>query len=217
MPCGFKYQTHTTRIRFNLDAERKCYPLNKRFISMLLALLFVLTGFAFAEQAAPSVTVDSLITVTGAVSTSGAILPESFKLAVAPKSETALKLTSEIDEAAKAAPVINYFGAETAISVAAKLPEGVSADTLKLAELTTITVSEYDESYADVVVTIAAAAEYADDTTVVVLVGVVTDDAIVWIPLDAVVVDGQISVVFTQDVLTAAADSELVFALLTAE
>lgn len=189
--------------------------MNKRIFSMILVLLF---AFACA-QAAPSVTVETVVTVTTATTSSGVVLPETFKIEVVPQSETVVKVVAEIVEAVKAAPVAEYFGTEVVAAAVAKLPTAAAVDTaaLKLNELTTVTVSAYEASYEDVVVTMALSADYADDDVIVVLVGVMVDGVLTWVPMDAEIIDGQVNVTFTQDFLTTAGDSEILFALLRAE
>lgn len=190
--------------------------MNKRILSMMLVLMLAFAGFACAE-AVPSVTVETVVTVAGATSSTGVVLPETFKVEVVPQSETAVKVIAEITEAVKAAPVASYFGEEVMTAVAAKLPVAVETTALKLNELTTVTVAGYDATYEDVVVTLALTADYADDDTIVVLVGIVVDGVLTWVPMDATIVDGQVNVTFTQEVLTAAGSNEMLFALLRAE
>ena len=192
--------------------------MNKRILSMMLVLMIAFASFSFAcAEAVPSVTVETVVTVAAATSSTGAVLPETFKVEIVPQSETAVKVIAEITEAVKSAPVASYFGEEVMTAVAAKLPAAVETTALKLNELTTVTVAEYDASYEDVVVTLALTAEYADDDAIVVLVGIVVDGVLTWIPMDATIVDGQVNVTFTQEVLIAAGDSEMLFALLRAE
>lgn len=192
--------------------------MNKRILSMMLVLMIALATFSFAcAEAVPSVTVETVVTVAGATSSSGVVLPETFKVEIAPQSEAAAKVIAEITEVVKAAPVATYFGEEVMTAVAEKLPATVETAALKLNELTTVTVAEYDASYEDVVVTLALTAEYADDDTIVVLVGIVVDGVLTWVPMDATIVDGQVNVTFTQEVLTAAGSNEMLFALLRAE
>lgn len=192
--------------------------MNKRILSMMLVLMIAFASFSFAcAEAVPSVTVEAVVTVAAATSSAGVVLPETFKVEVIPQSETAVKVIAEITEAVKAAPVASYFGEEVMTAAAAKLPVAIDTAALKLNELTTVTVAEYDASYEDVVVVMALTAEYADDDNVVVLVGIVVDGVLTWIPMDATIVDGQVNVTFTQEVLTAAEGNEMLFALLRAE
>ena len=196
--------------------------MNKRIFSMMLVLMIAFASFSCAcAEAVPSVTVETVVTVAAATSSTGAVLPETFKVEVVPQSETATKVIAEITEAVKAAPVASYFGEEVIKAAVAKLPAAVAAKAeapaLVLNELTTVTVSEYDASYEDVVVSLALTAEYADNDAIVVLVGIMVDGVLTWVPMDATIVDGQVNVTFTQEVLSAAGDSEMLFALLRAE
>lgn len=191
-------------------------PLNKRIFSMMLVLVMAALGFSALAEAVPSVTIDSIVNVSSVVSSTGVALPESFEIAVNPQSAAAAAVIEEIATVAQTQPVAVYFGETAMAAISEKLPESVTTDTLKLSELTAISVADYNSSYGDITLTITTATEYDDDTVVVVLVGMWVDGELIWMPMDAVVVDGQVCVVFTQDVL-ADGNSELLFALLTAE
>ena len=192
--------------------------MNKRIFSMMLVLMVAIASFSFAcAEAVPSVTIETVVNVSTAVSSTGVVLPETFKVEVVPQSETVVKVVEEIAEVVKAAPVATYFGEEVMAAVAEKLPVEVETSALKLNELTTLKVAEYDAAYEDVVVTLALTAEYAEDDAIVVLVGIVVDGVLTWVPMDATIVDGQVNVTFTQEILTAAGEGEMLFALLRAE
>lgn len=191
-------------------------PLNKRIFCLMLVAIVAVLGFSALAEAVPSVTVETIVNVSSVVSSTGATLPESFAVKLAPQSEAATAVIEEITQVVQTQPVASYFGETTIAAVAEKLPAEVSVDSLKLNELTAVKVEAYDSSFGDIVLTLTPAVEYAENAVIVVLVGMWVDGELVWTPMDAVVIDGQISVTFTQDVL-ADGSSELLFALLSAE
>lgn len=191
-------------------------PLNKRIFCLMLALIVAALGFGALAEAIPSATVETIMSVSSVVSSTGAALPESFSVELAPQSEAAEKVIEEIAEAVQTQPVTAYFGETAMAAIAEKLPAEVNVSALKLHELTAVKVEAYDSSYGDIVLTLTPSIEYAENAVIVVLVGMWIDGELVWTPMDAVIIDGQISVVFTQDVL-ADGNSELLFALLSTE
>lgn len=190
--------------------------MNKRIFCLMLVAIVAVLGFSALAEAVPSVTVETIVNVSSVVSSTGATLPESFAVKLAPQSEAATAVIEEIAQVVQTQPVASYFGETAIAAVAEKLPAEVSVDSLKLNELTAVKVEAYDSSFGDIVLTLTPAVEYAENAVIVVLVGMWVDGELVWAPMDAVVIDGQISVTFTQDVL-ADGSSELLFALLSAE
>ena len=189
--------------------------MKRHVLSLLLVLVLALASVAYATSV-PSITVNDLVKVESAVSSTGVALPANFSVNIAVESETVKSMTETLQSLTTADEVSNFFGQEAMDAVSAKLPTSMNVADLKLAELSSLSFSNYDAACGDVIVSIMPAAQYSDGDTVVVLVYVMVDGQMTWVPMDAMVVNGEVSITFTQDVLTAVGDGELVFALMSA-
>lgn len=191
-------------------------------IIMLLVIAMLALPFgACAEQAVPSITISDVVNVVDTVATaSGVEVSEGFLVELTEKSEQAEAVFSEVMNVVQQnKPVVEFFGEEVIANAIAevKLPVEVKSENLKLDEFFTLNVANYEEVYNDVEVVFEFVTQYKEETTLLAMVGIITADGIVWIPLQAEVIDGQVKVLFTQDVLQKVMVSEAVFSLLRAE
>ena len=155
--------------------------------------------------------------VTGVASSTGAVLPATFAVEpVAEPTATEKVVLDAITAAATSADnLAAFFGTQTMMAVTATVA-GVDVSKLTLDEAFPLTVADYDVSFGDITVTMSLAKQYADGDVVVALVGIVNaDGTITWTPVQATVVEGELAITFTQDILGAAGTNELVFALLS--
>ena len=192
----------------------------KRTISVLLAVLLMMSMFAFAETAAPSVTVSQVI-----VPKTDVVIAEDFTVALTVLAEESVekKVFDEIVAVAETAPVAEYFGEEVMTSVAAILPAEINVESLVMDEFFALSEENYDATYGDVDATFEFVTVYPDETVLVALVGILPaedaaeDAEITWVAQEAVVTEGKVAVTFTQDVFESMAENQCVFALLRAE
>ncbi|NLD60485.1 MAG: hypothetical protein GX647_12640 [Clostridiales bacterium] len=191
----------------------------KKWTVLLLVVLLVVS--AAAHAAVPSKTTQDLATVVSFASASGAQLAADFAVALAEPTAAATEQLANVAAvvAGGASPVSYFAGKEE--DVAALVPEGFDPNTLEFNEFSPLTAVNYDESYADVVVSFKFATEYADGQVVVAMVGIPTGTnpdgtAIVeWYALKAEVVGGLVAVSFTQEVLALLDGAEGMIAILS--
>ena len=181
--------------------------MSKKLVCLVLFLALLVT-VAFAE--APSMKISALTTVkTAAVSENGTALPSDFAISqsAVPTVQQYVAFEELAAYSASGAAVVNFFGADVHNAVETLLlSTGVNADSLKLSEFATMTVSNYDASYGDVKVTIGLPTVYAANQTVIVVIGYDVNGTMTWVPVAANVVNGELEVVVPQSVLEATTD-----------
>lgn len=173
----------------------------KKFLSVLMALVLVLTAAA-ALADVPSKTTSDLSPVTG-VETTGAASSD-FSVTT---TEDAAVVTEEVaalyafvnNETAPAAPIA-YFPAEVQADVAAALPEGTDLNTLQLNDFITLQATNYTEEIGDVVVKVDFVTEYKVGQQMVGLLGLYDAEGNVeWVVVKAEVKeDGAVAVTIPQ-------------------
>lgn len=193
--------------------------MNKRVFSIALALILALASMAcaFAAPDSPDSTSVGEVKVTGVASSTGAVLPATFAVAPVevPTATEKVVLDAITAAATSADSLADFFGTQTMMAVTATVT-GVDVSKLTLDEAFPISVASYDVTFGDITVTMSLAKEYADGDVVVALVGIVNaDGTITWTPVQATVVEGELAITFTQDLLSAAGTNELVFAVLS--
>lgn len=196
--------------------------MSKKLMSLVLALVLVLTvGAAFAESS-PSMTDDTGVTnatinTETVTSSTGAALPADF-LATIPQPAAATE--EEVAAAqgtleaintfvtANALPVVEYFGADVQAAIAEKLPADVAANDLVMRDFVALPLNDmaaaYDPSYGDITLQLESPVDFAEGDTVVPMLGIIdpATGLVTWVVLDAVVnADGFVEITFTEEVL----------------
>lgn len=195
--------------------------MSKKLMSLVLALVLVLTvGAAFAESS-PSMTDDTGVTnatinTETVTSSTGAALPADF-LATIPQPAAATE--EEVAAAqgtleaintfvtANALPVVEYFGADVQAAIAEKLPADVAANDLVMRDFVALPLNDmaaaYDPSYGDITLQLESPVDFAEGDTVVPMLGIIdpATGLVTWVVLDAVVnADGFVEITFTEEV-----------------
>ena len=195
----------------------------KKMIATLLIAMLLMSACAFAETAAPSITISQIIVPTGGVE-----VAEDFVVAlkvVAEETEEK-KVLDEIIAFVVEEPVATYFGEEVMTVAAAYLPEELDNSTLVMDEFFVLEEENYDENYGDVTATFEFVTPYEDGAVLIAMIGVLPTEealaeneeaAITWIPIPAVAAEGKVQITFTQDVFTSLQNNKCVCALLRAE
>lgn len=195
----------------------------KKIASMLLVMLLILSC-ACAEGAAkvrPSVTIADVVLPEN-VEVSGVGIVISLN-EVQPETKEQVVL-NEIIEVVKERPITEYFGTEVIAAVETFIPETAEVKNLVMDEIFVLNVEGYDDAYGNVEAVFEFVTSYREDTVLVAMVGILPyegaeDDEIVWIPMQANVVDGKVKVAFTQEVLEVvqSGSNRVVFSLLRVE
>ena len=164
--------------------------MNKKILAPVAALVLCLfTVSAFAE-AVPSKTTSDVV----AVQSTG-----SVTVAVAQPTAATTAILEEVAALANSnVSVVEYFGIQ---DVVAELGDETVAADLKVDELFPIVVSGAPAG--DTVVTVSTAAVYTEADKPIVLVSTVVDGKIVWKPVQYTIVNGQLVLTFTEELLLA--------------
>lgn len=195
--------------------------MSKKLMSLILALVLVLTvGAAFAESS-PSMTDDTGVTnatinTETVTSSTGAALPADFLATIlqpAAATEEEIAAAQGTLEAintfvtANALPVVEYFGADVQAAIAEKLPADVAANDLVVRDFVVLPLNDmaaaYDPSYGDITLQLEFPVDFAEGDTVVAVLGIIdpATGLTTWVVLDAVVnADGFVEITFTEEV-----------------
>lgn len=189
----------------------------KKIISMLLALMLIASCALAQTPARPSVTVADVVIPSAEVV--GEVTLVISLNDVQPETREQ-EVVEEIIEHVQEKPLAEFF-TEEAISAAVEyLPPAVKIESLVMDEIFVMDVQNYETHYGDVEARFQFVTEYKDNTPLVAMVGIMNEDgAITWIPMQATVVEGMVSIAFTQEVLEIvnAGSHRVVMALLRAE
>lgn len=176
----------------------------KKFLALVTLVCMVLTSTAAMASAVPSKTADDLTQVEIGTTETGVAVEPTFTVAVVEENET---IAAEIEAmravVAEEKAVAEYFPAEVKEEIAAALPAEATVETAVVYELVPMTANEYKEEYGDVEVKIAVATAFADETELVVLLGLPKADGVGmdWTVKSGVVENGMVKVLFTQEEL----------------
>lgn len=190
----------------------------KKIVSLLLVLM-LFAGCAFAQTPAatrPSVTVaDVVIPSAGVVGEVTLVITLNN---VQPETKEQ-KVVEEIVVHVQEKPVVEYFTEEVIVQVAQYLPPEVKTESLVMDEIFVMDVQNYETAYGDVEARFQFVTQYKDNTPLVAMVGIMNEDGtITWIPMQATVVEGMVSIAFTQDVLEIVnGGNQVIMALLRAD
>lgn len=191
--------------------------MSKKLMSLVLALVLVLTvGAAFAESspslsspaldsptmAGQSAVTNATIKIEAVVSSTGAALPADFLATIPQPADAteeevaAAQSTLEAIDAfltANGLPVVEYFGADVQAAIAEKLPADVAANDLVMRDFVALPLNDmaaaYDPSYGDITLQLEFPVDFAEGDTVVAVLGIIdpATGLTTWVVLDAVV------------------------------
>ena len=191
--------------------------MSKKLMSLILALVLVLTvGAAFAESspslsspalgsptmAGQSAVTNATIKTEAVVSSTGAALPADFLATIPQPADAteeevaAAQSTLEAIDAfltANGLPVVEYFGADVQAAIAEKLPADVAANDLVMRDFVALPLNDmaaaYDPSYGDIILQLEFPVDFAEGDTVVAMLGIIdpATGLVTWVVLDAVV------------------------------
>jgi len=211
----------------------------KKLVSLLIAMIMVLSAVAYADMAVPSKTTTDNTVVEKIETSTGVVVEETFDIVVTPDPEPVVKEITKLYQYVleeQKAP-ISYFPEETKTKVlevlAVKLAgvekvediEDITAienlpdlETMEINEFVTIDTFDYKEAYGDIKTSFAFVTEYQVEQQVVVLVGLYSGEidengefVVEWIVLDATVEeDGSLSVVIPQEEMLKIQDAQSV-------
>ena len=149
----------------------------KRFISVVLAFVLVLTFAVLAEELTPSKILDDEIEVVSVESMEpDVVIADDFY--IGPADEEADKelskgvLTDICEILNNNGNVTDYFDDETKAAIEALLPEGVALEDLDLKEAGAIISVNYRSEYGDILATFKYVTEYSPEQTLVGVVGI---------------------------------------------
>ena len=174
----------------------------KKFLALMTIVCMVLTA-SVAFAAFPSKTAEDLTQVGTVESTTGVEVDPTFAIVVAEPTEeinAEVEAMRELVEAEQ--PLLTYFPEEVQQEVVAAMPETFDANTAVAYEVVTVAAANYDETYGDVAAEFTFATEFAEETKVVVLIGLPNaEGGMDWVVKSGVVVNGAVRIEFTKDEL----------------
>ena len=195
----------------------------KKFLTVVCLLCMLLTATTALAASVPSKTADDLTNVEITETETGVVADPSFAVAVVEPTETVSAKVTEMQEfAAEEKPVVEFFPAEVQQEIVAVLPEEAAAAELIAYELVPVSVENYDETYGDVAINFEFATVFPEESEVIVLLGLPKaevaegEDPTEWIVKVGTVVEGKISILFTQEELVRMAEGEALMVVLGA-
>ena len=193
--------------------------MNRKLLSMMLALVLVLglSGSAFA--AVPSKTTQDMTTV-GTLEVANAV-EGADQVAITLPAESAA-VVSELEKIVafvnnEGNDVVSYFGDAAREEIAALLPEGANVDGMEMNEFAPLALENYSEEFGDITVGFTFATQYTVGQNLVAMVGVVNAEGTVdWSAMAAEAQeDGSVKVTFTQEALTSIQNGDAMIAILS--
>lgn len=186
----------------------------KRVFLILLTLIMAVSVGAMAEgdpsATIPSVTLDQIIRIDGNA------FPEGFIIEKLPEIEISEKMDNlhqNIATALESNLKLSEVFVNIQVSDALQISDGI--DNMMVCEFVPLIIKGAASEIGDVEALLNVPGEYAPEDHVLSLVGVVTTDEVVWIPLVTEVIGEQIKVVFNTEVFSQLnAESEVVLVLL---
>lgn len=186
----------------------------KRVFLILLTVIMAVSVGAMAEGDAsvtiPSVTLDQITRIDGNA------FPEGFIIEKLPEIEISEKMDNlhqNIATALESNLKLSEIFVNIQVSDALQIPDGI--DNMMVCEFVPLIIKGTAPEIGDVEALLTVPGEYAPEDHVLSLVGIVTTDEVVWIPLATEVIGEQIKVVFNTEVFSQLnAESEVVLVLL---
>ncbi len=187
----------------------------KKRLSILLAVVLVLSMSSVALATVPSKTTADLVKVIGVASSTGAALPVKVTIPTPEKSTVANDELMAIVTYTKQSgtSLVSYFGQVVQDEIKALMPEGFGLDKLTMNEFLPLTLVDYKPEYSDLVCSFTFATVYTDGQPIVAMIGIKNESTVTWFVQKAEVVNGMVSISFTQDVLTKIQDAKGDFVL----
>lgn len=185
--------------------------MKKLVFAAAILMLCVMAMGCFAEAVVPSVEIEVFTKVEAKTEVeSMVIVLDAEKLE---EQEAMTEMIAALEN------VIEYYAPEVMESVAQIVPEGTDMAALTLHEFYTVDVINYSESENDVEAVFEFATQYEEGMLLVAMIGILPEGGegeIVWMPLNAQVVEGKVKILFTKEVLDLISAGEAVCALLGA-
>lgn len=164
--------------------------MSKKIVALLLVLTLCLTSMV--ALAAPSKTSRNTTTVKTEE-------PETVVETAAPTAETRAELEEIATFVNEGNTIVAYFAEEVQQEIAAALPEGTDAATLKMDEFIPLAVTGTASGSASV--TVSTAASYSKDDVVVTMISYMVNGVKVWKTVPCTIVDGKLVVELDADLV----------------
>lgn len=190
--------------------------MSKKLVSLLLAVMLLMTGVVYAEFNGSKTTADT--TTTRVVSSTGLQVSADFKVFTTDPTAFSTDVSNQISAflSGPDARIAGFFSEQIQSEISALLPMGMDLGKLEMNEFTALDALNYLVAYGDVTVAFTFATPYTFGQTVVALVGVSTPVGVEWHVLSATVnADGEVEIVFPADVVTLVNANEAVLAVLS--
>ena len=188
--------------------------MSRKLISLVLALMLLLTAVAFADGIGPSKVNGDLTQVVMPPNT-----PAGMKVSTKEQTDYSLAVFNQLDAfIANGNNAIDFFPTETIQKIKDALPLGVNADNLKINEFSPLSVEGFDSTCPDLVINFEFPTEYVQGTALVVLIGYLPEDgsATEWIIAPYMInADGSVDITFTTDTLAKVASGNAVLTILS--
>lgn len=197
----------------------------KKFLSMMLVAVLLISVAAFAQASSPSRSASDLTSVRPSTSTSSTAAdttaPEVTIATVAATPE----FTAVLDDiqafiSTGDGPVVNFFGDDVKAKLAALLPAGFDLESLTVTELVPMSLAGAATADGELKVEMEFATEFKPGDVVVPIAGVFgSDGEVTWIPLEGNVVTrggkAVVEVTFPPEALAAIGDGSFVMGVLS--
>lgn len=190
--------------------------MSKRLVSLLLAVMLLMTGVVYAEFNGSKTVADT--TTSRVVTSTGLQVSADFTVTTTDPTTFSTEVYNQIGMflPGAGAGVVKFFSDDIQSEISALLPVGLDAAKLEMNEFSALDAINYLIAYGDVTVAFKFATQYVLGQTVVVLVGVNTPVGVEWHVLEATVnADGEVEVVFPADVVTLVNANDAVLAVLS--
>ena len=190
--------------------------MSKRLVSLLLAVMLLMTGVVYAEFNGSKTVADT--TTSRVVTSTGLQVSADFTVTTTDPTTFSTDVYNQISMflPGAGAGVVKFFSDDIQSEISALLPVGLDAAKLEMNEFSALDAINYLIAYGDVTVAFKFATQYVLGQTVVVLVGVNTPVGVEWHVLEATVnADGEVEVVFPADVVTLVNANDAVLAVLS--
>lgn len=112
-------------------------------------------------------------------------------------------MTQVLEQAQQVEKIADLFNEEALQSAAEFLPKDTGTETLMLAEMYSLTLDNYDPDYGDIDVCVEFSVKYEDHAVLLGMIGYMVEgtDEIIWMPVRATVMEGNIMLSLPQEVL----------------
>lgn len=186
----------------------------KRVFLILLTVIIAVSVRVMAEGdpsvTIPSVTLDQITRIDGNAFPGGFIIEKLPEIEISEKMDN---LHQNIATALESNLKLSEIFVNIQVSDALQIPDGIG--NMMICEFVPLIIKGAAPEIGDVEVLLTVPGKYAPEDHVLSLVGIVTTDEVVWIPLATEVIGEQIKVVFNSEVFSQLnVESEVVLVLL---